>query len=97
MQVSATSSTIVQDIVETADQLLDVLAVEGSDEGLLESMADVVADAVALVFQVDQLARDPLALVVRLEELNEHPRRGEDVLRIVDEEVEECLLAGNER
>ena len=60
-------------------------------------LADVVADAVALVFQVDQLARDPLALVVRLEELDEQPRRSQDVLRVLDEEVEERLLARNER
>src|SRR6187200_2685831 len=54
----------VENVVQAADELLDVLAVERRDERLLEPMTDVVTDAVALVFKVDQLACDPLALVV---------------------------------
>ena len=48
------------------------------------------------MLEVAELARDPLALVVRAEELLQQPRAGEDVLGILDEQLEELLLAGNE-
>ena len=86
----------VDDVVEAADELVDVLAVERRDEGVLELVPDVVADPVAALLEVAQLAGEPLALVVGAEELLEHPRAGEDVLGVLDEELEELLLAGNE-
>ena len=87
----------VEDVVEAADQLVDVLAIERRDEGVLQLLADVVAEAVALALEVAQLAREPLALVVGAEELLEQPSTGQDVVGVLDEELEELLLARNER
>ena len=87
----------VEDVVEAADQLMDVLAIERRDEGVLQLVADVVADPVALALQVAELAREPLALVVGAEELLEQPGARQDVVGVVDEELEELLLARNER
>src|SRR5574338_278519 len=86
----------VDDVVQAADELVDVLAVERRDEGLRQALADVVADAVAAALRVAQLAGEPLALVVGAEQLLEHPGAGEDVLRVLDEQVEELLLARDE-
>ncbi len=87
----------VEHVVEAADQLMDVLSIERRDEGVLQLLADVVADPVALALQVAELAREPLALVVRAEELLEQPGARQDVVGVVEEELEELLLARNER
>ena len=65
----------VEDVVEAADQLVDVLAVERRDEGVLELVPDVVAQPVAPALEVAQLAGEPLALVVGAEELLEQSAR----------------------
>src|SRR5687768_11963294 len=82
----------VEDVVEAADQLVNVLAVERRDERVLELLTDVVAQTVTLALEIAQLAREPLALVVRAEELVEQSRAGQDVVGVVDEELEEFLL-----
>src|SRR5688500_9588928 len=86
----------VEHVVQAADQLVDVLAVERRDEGVLELLADVVADGVAAALRVPELARQALTLLVGTEELLEHPGSRQDVLTVLDEELEELLLAWNE-
>ena len=86
----------VEDIVEAADQRVDVLAIEGRNEGVLEPMANVVADLVAPMFGISKLAGTALDRVVVLEHRFEQPRGAEDVGGILDEQIEESLFAGNE-
>ena len=69
----------------------------GRDEGLLEPPADLVADLVAAVLGVPDLARALLRSVVRTEHRLEQARRTEDVRGILDEHVEEAFFPGNER
>ena len=83
----------VQDVVEAADEGVDVLAVERRDEGRLELVPDVVADLVAAVLELAELDGDSLALAVASEEGLEEPRAGQNVRRVVDEHVVELLLA----
>ena len=84
----------VEDVVERADQRVDVLAVERRDERRLEPMADVVADLVAAVLRRPGSRRLALGLVVAS---GASPpagaRRAEDVRGVLDEQVEEPLLA----
>jgi hypothetical protein len=76
---------------------VDVLAVERSDEGRLQLVADVVADAIARVLGVQQLAGDPLAIAVVAEELLEQAGCGQHVAGVFDEQVEELLFARDKR
>jgi len=73
-----------------------IFAVNGRDEGHFELVADGVADRVAGVLDVAQLAGEPFALVVVPEELLQQPGCGEHVARIFDEHVEEFLFARDE-
>ena len=75
---------------------MDVLAIEGRNEGVLEPMANVVADLVAPMFGISKLAGTALDRVVVLEHRFEQPRGAEDVGGILDEQIEESLFAGNE-
>ncbi len=59
-------------------------------------MADVVAERVAAPLEIAKLAREPFALVVGAEELLQQARTGKDVLRVLDEQLEELLLAWDE-
>ena len=83
-------------IVEAADERVDVLAIEGRNEGVLEPVPDVVADLVATVLRVTQLTGTPLDGVVILEHRLEQSRGAEDVRGVFDEQVEKPLLAGNQ-
>ena len=87
----------VEDVVQAADQRVDVFAVERCDKGRLQLVTDVVADLIAGVLCVAQLAGEPFALVVVAEELLEQPRRRQDVPRIIDEQIKEFLFARDER
>src|SRR5205085_1627408 len=87
----------IEDIVEAANELLDVLAVERSDERRFELVANLVAELVAAMFEVTELRRNPLPVGVALEEALECASGGEDVGTVLDEHVEEFLLARNER
>jgi hypothetical protein len=75
---------------------VDVLAVEGRDERRLEPVADVVADLVAAVLRRPDLGSARLRLVVRPEHRLELAGAHEDVCRVLDEQVEEPLLARDE-
>ena len=83
----------VDDVVERADQRVHVLAVERRDERRLELVADGVADLVAAVLDVADLAGAPLDLVPGAEHRLEEPRAADDVRGVLDEEVEEAFLA----
>ena len=87
----------VEDVVEPRDEPVDVLPIERGDECVLQLVPDVVAELVAALLEVDQLAGEPLTLVVGAEELVEHARGREDVLGVLDEHVEELFLARDER
>src|ERR1700674_5262210 len=87
----------VQDVVEAADQAMDVLAVEGRDEGRFQLVPDLMADLVTRVLCITQLAGQPFAVVVIAEELLEQASRPKDVVGVLDEHVEELRLARNQR
>ena len=86
----------VDDVVEGADQGVDVLAVERGDERRLEPPADLVAELVAAVLGVADLPGALLGGVVRAEHRLEQPGRPEDVRRVLREHVEEALFAGDQ-
>ena len=83
----------VEDVVEGADQGVDVLAVERRDEGRLEPMADLVADLVAAMLGRPDLGGPGLGLVVGPEHRLEEARAAEDVRGVLDEQVEEPHVA----
>ena len=70
---------VVEDVVEAADQGVDVLAIDRGDEGRLEAMADLVADLVAAMLVGPDLGGPGLRLVVgpehRLEAAGARPGR----------------------
>ena len=78
----------VDNVVELAAELVDVFAVQRSDEGLVELGKDVVSDLVALVLDgfdiLDLLGHGG---VVR-KHLEEGFGAGVDVLGLLDEEIE---------
>jgi hypothetical protein len=86
----------VDDVVELAGERLDVLAVEGGDEGRVEPGEDGVGEPVALVLGLDQ----PLGLHLRVDEVLDHvqqlPGGVGQVGRDLVEEVEVRLLAGKD-
>jgi hypothetical protein len=53
----------VEDVVEAADERVDVLAVEGRDEGRVQALPDGVAHLVAVVLHGHELPGQPLGLI----------------------------------
>lgn len=84
----------VEDIVQAADEGVDLLAIEGRDERRLETMADVVGDLVAAMLGVANLARSTLQDVIGPQHRLEEAGGAEDVGDVLDEEVEEVLITG---
>src|SRR5215211_5261693 len=86
----------VEHVVELAGQGVDVLAVEGGDEGAVEPGVDGVGQPVALVLGLDQ----PLGLHLRVDEVLDHvqqlPGGVDEVARDLVEQVEVRLLAGKD-
>jgi hypothetical protein len=86
----------VEHVVQLAGQGVDVLPVEGGDEGRVEPRVDGVGQAVALVLGLDQA----LGLHLRVDEVLDHvqqPRRGVgEVGRDLVEQVEIGFLAGKD-
>src|SRR3990170_3996280 len=86
----------VEDVVEAADQAVDILAVEGRHKGGVEALADGVADLVALVLDGEELLGLPLRVLVGAEHRLQQARPVEHVGGILDEHVEEALFTGDE-
>src|SRR6266566_1621777 len=75
---------------------MDVLAVERRDECGLQAMADVVADLVAAVLGVADLAGPSGQLVEAPEHGLQQPGGTQDVCRVLHEQLEEVLVARNQ-
>ena len=75
---------------------MDVLPVEGGDEGGLETAGDLAVDLVAAVLEGLDLGDPLLDPVVRLEHLHQAPGGLEEVLALGDEELVEAGVAGQE-
>src|SRR6185369_2156211 len=86
----------VEDVVERADQGVDVLAVEGGDECRLEPVPDLVADLVAAVLGRPDLGSPGVGLVVGPEHRLELARAAQDIRGVLDEQVEEADVAGDQ-
>src|SRR5829696_2386496 len=86
----------VEHVVQLAGEGVDVLAVEGGDEGGVEAGVDGVGEPVALVLGVDQA----LGLHLRVDEVLDHvqqvPRRVGEVGGDLVEQVEVRLFAGKD-
>ena len=54
---------VVDDIVELRRQPVDVLAIEGRDEGRVQALDDVVGDPVALLLSEQDLPAEPVLAV----------------------------------
>src|SRR5438876_6463059 len=86
----------VQDVVHVGDQLVDLVAIEGRDEGLVQERDALVRDLVR-----GALRRvDPLRVRVELVEGADHRRELaaalDDALGVGIEQVEELALAGHQ-
>src|SRR5215210_5408605 len=84
----------VDDVVERGGQLVDVLAVDRRDERLVQPLDDVVGDPVAVLLADQDLARELVALRVRVQQLLEQRDRALDVPAGLLEQVEELTVAG---
>ncbi len=87
---------VIEDVVEARDQGMDVLAVERRDKRALEAMPDVMTDLVAAMLGVANLTGALLDEVVLAEHRLEQASRAQDVRSIVDEQLEEPDIAGDE-
>src|SRR5262249_4853203 len=86
----------VEDVVERADQGVDVLPIERRDERRFEPAPDLVADLVAAMLGVPDLTGSLLRRVVRAEHGFQQARRPRDVRRMLGAQVEEALFGGDE-
>src|SRR4051812_5490793 len=84
---------VVEDVVEAADEGVNVLAIERRDERRLEPPADLVAQLVAAMLGVADLAGPLQRRVIRPEHRLEKTSRTEDVRGVLLEHVEEAFLA----
>src|SRR6185436_1473986 len=86
----------VDDVVDPAGELVDVLAVDRRDEGAVEPVDDLVRDLVAGVLDVLDALGALLEVVEALEQLDEEPGALVRVAGGALEELEEVLLLGHE-
>src|SRR5829696_8446128 len=86
----------VEHVVELAGQGVDVLAVEGGDEGGVEPGVDGVGEPVALVLGLDQALGFHLRVDEVLDHVQQVPRRVDEVGRDLVEQVEVGLFAGKD-
>jgi hypothetical protein len=82
----------IEDVVDAADQLVDVLSVERRDEGLVQALDRLVRELVADVLEILDLPRAPAEVVEAVEELDQRFRAGVGVARRLLEQVEEDLI-----
>jgi hypothetical protein len=86
-------------VVHRVDQLVDLLAVDGRDEGLVDQPVDVVRHAVGRALGVVDVAVVLLAQVhvaVVGHQLLERARRLDDALGVLVEHLEKIALAGQQ-
>src|SRR5829696_6581413 len=86
----------VEHVVELAGQGVDVLAVEGGDEGAVEPGVDGVGQPVTLVLGVDQALGLHLGVDEVLHHVQQVPRGVDKVGRDLVEQVEVRLFAGKD-
>ena len=86
----------VDDIVEARRELVDVPPVEGRDERPLDLVRELVADLVALVLERPDGVDPLLDPVVGRDQRLQLARRGEQVLAVGDEQLEEPLVLGHQ-
>src|SRR5262247_3482281 len=86
----------VQHVVETARERVNVLAIDGRDEGGVESPHHLMGDGVAGMLQIANLLH--LGRSARIVEGNllQDPRRGDDMPGLLLEEIEEAFVARQE-
>jgi hypothetical protein len=87
---------VVDDVVESGGERVDVLAVDRRDERLVEALDDVVGDPVAFVLAGEHIATEVAVVGPRLEHLLEEAGRLDDVRAGLLEEVEELALLRRE-
>jgi hypothetical protein len=80
---------VVHDVVESAGEPVDVLAVERCDERGVEAADDLVGHIVTAVLHVLQLPGLLVAVVTGVDYLGEQPRTFDEVARRLAEEVVE--------
>src|SRR5450756_1936782 len=83
----------VQDVIQAGDEGVDLLAIEGRDEGSLEPAPDVVADLVAAALRLPNLLGRLVGIVERSQHRLELAGAVKDVGRVLHEEVKESLFA----
>jgi len=86
----------VEDVVELGGELVDVLAVEGRDEGLVELGDDFVGELVAAMLDFFDAPGLRVNVLVVVEEVGQCPRALLDVLGHLREHGEEGMVAGYE-
>ena len=75
----------IEDVVQAADQSVDLLTVEGRDKGCLEPAADVVADVVAAMLGITDLLGRFVGIVEGPQHSLELPGAVKDVRGVFDE------------
>jgi hypothetical protein len=83
----------VDDVVEARRERVDVLPVDGRDERRVQLLDDVVGDEVSLVLDLEDLPDHPLGDLPPVHHFLEQAGPGADVLRGVDEQLEELLFS----
>ena len=84
---------VVDHVVERGGELVDVLAVDRGDEGLVEALDDVVRDPVAVLLADQDVASELAALREVAQHLLEQPGGAQDVAARLLEQVEEPTVA----
>src|SRR5664280_779192 len=86
----------VEDVVHGVDEAVDLLAVDRSDEGLVQEAVDLRSDLVGLSLgraDLDRVALAKLRVGVVLDQANESARAFGDVAAVLVEELEEIPFA----
>src|SRR5579884_568438 len=86
----------VENVIERGSQGVDVVPIEGRDEGAVEFADDVVGDLIPAVLEVAQCPSARLEIARTLEQLEEGAQALHEIGGVVPEEGEEVTLAGDE-
>ena len=88
---------LVDRVVERADQVLDVAAVERRDEGAADGDQHLAGDLVRLIFQREDLRAAVLDRVAALQETAQRLGARDDKSGMLLKEVKELVLLGHDR